>query len=106
MPRTTRAAGSYRGAILVLVQLWSSRHHHTDLVALSITVEQGHPSRPRGLPKLARVVDAHVAEVAETLARSDAAAARANGRGVRIDLDELVARAERMVTAESDDPRS
>ena len=75
------------------MQLWSSRHHHSGLVALSLTAEPGHPARPRQLPLRVRVVDAEIAAVVESIARADAAAARAAGRNVQIDLDRLVERA-------------
>ena len=87
------------------VQLWASRHQHSGLVALSITAEPTHPARGRSLPILVRVVDTEVGEAAQRLARADADAARAAGQPIRIDLDQLVARASTSPVGSAPDER-
>ena len=85
--------------------MWASRHNHSGLIALSLTVDPGHPAEPRALPVRVRVVDTEVGEAAQLLARVDAEAARAAGRPICIDLDQLVSRASRSRVATGLDER-
>ena len=77
------------------MQLWSSRHRDTGLVALSVFERlDAHPARAAVLPRQVRVVDEVLAEAAENLARDRAATAKAAGVVLRLDLEDLVRCAE------------
>ena len=79
------------------MQLWFSQLSPTGLVAVSLVEPGAHPARRGGMPRAVRVVDEPTAAAAEKLLRDAAAAAAAAEVPLRIDLDDVVARAERAV---------